>query len=108
MTAKARAHRAKNTVHVEPERFGVLVDSSSENPPDRYTMFEKISYLYWKIYKSYKNKGHTQWEAGKIAKTVCSRTFGYYNYQEWRHRFDDEHYSQIYRALKAKGYDRSL
>jgi hypothetical protein len=75
-------------------------------PLDRYTLFETISYLYWKIYKFYKNKGHSKWESGKIAKTVCMKRFGYKNYQEWRHRFDDEHYTDLYYQLKTQGYDR--
>ena len=75
-------------------------------PLDRYTLFETISYLYWKIYKFYKKKGHTKWESGKIAKKVCMKRFGYENYQKWRHRFENQNYSQIYHELKAKGYDR--
>jgi hypothetical protein len=75
-------------------------------PFDRYTLFETISYLCWKIYKFYKIKGHTKWESGKIAKTVCMKRFGYENYKNWRHRFEDQHYSELCYELKAKGYDR--
>jgi hypothetical protein len=75
-------------------------------PLDRYSLFETISYLYWKIYKFYKKKGHSKWESGKIAKTVCMKRFSYKNYQEWRHRFDDEHYTDLYYQLKTQGYDR--
>ena len=96
------------TVHAERDRIGVVVDFSTDKPIDRYAMFETISYLYWKIYKFYKTKDRTQWESGKIAKRVCIKRFGYENYQAWKNRFQDEHYSQIYSALRAKGYDRKL
>ncbi len=75
-------------------------------PVDQYTLFETISYLYWKIFGFYKKKGHTKWESGKIAKGVCMKRFGYENYQNWKHRFEDQHYSQLYHELKVKGYDR--
>lgn len=75
-------------------------------PLDRYTLFETISYLYWKIYKFYKKKGHNKWESGKIAKTVCIKRFGYEKYQKWRYRFDDERYTDLYYQLKTRGYDR--
>jgi hypothetical protein len=75
-------------------------------PIDRYTLFETVSYLYWKICKFYKNKGYNRWESGKIAKALCMKRFGYENYQNWRHRFQDEHYSDLYYQLKTQGYDR--
>jgi hypothetical protein len=75
-------------------------------PLDRFTLFETISYLYWKIYKFYKKKGYNRWESGKIAKGVCLKQFGYENYQNWKHRFEDQHYSQLYYDLKTRGYDR--
>ena len=103
---------ANKTVHAEPNQ-GVLIDLSIDKPIepldrylDRYSLFETISYLYWKIYKSYKKKGHNKWESGKIAKTVCIKRFGYENYQNWKHRFDDEHYTDLYYQLKTRGYDR--
>jgi len=75
-------------------------------PLDRFTLFETIGYLYWKIYKFYKKKGYNRWESGKIAKIVCLKRFGYENYQKWRHRFDDERYTDLYYQLKTQGYDR--
>ena len=99
---------ANKTVHADPNH-SILIDPSIDKPIeplDRYSLFETISYLYWKICNSYKNKGHNRWESGKIAKTVCIKRFGYENYQNWRHRFHDERYSHLYYQLKTRGYDR--
>jgi hypothetical protein len=74
-------------------------------PLDRFTLYETISYLYWKIYKFYKKKGHSKWESGKIAKTVCIKRFGYENYQSWKFRFRDERFCQLYYDLKTRGYE---
>jgi hypothetical protein len=75
-------------------------------PIDRFTLFETISFLYWKIYKFYKKKGHTKWESGKIAKTVCIQKFGYENYRNWKYRFQDTHFCELYYELKTRGHDR--
>jgi len=78
------------------QAFGDSTMTKNVQPPDRYSLFETISYLYWKIYNSYKSKGHNKWESGKIAKTVCMKRFGYENYQNWKYRFHDERYSTLY------------
>ena len=56
-----------------------------------YSLLEMIGYLYWKIFDSYKWKGYPRWKAGKIAKRVCIRVFGFENYQAWRYRFRDNY-----------------
>jgi hypothetical protein len=68
---------------------------------DIYSLFETISYLRWKVYKFYKNEGHSKFDSGRIATRVCIKRFGYENYQSWRYRFQDERFSQLYYDLKS-------
>ena len=63
-------------------------EKEEEEPFDTrtYTLNEKIGHIYWKIFDQYKNKGFERKEAGKIAKIVCIRIFGYQNYMAWKYR----------------------
>jgi hypothetical protein len=60
-----------------------------------YSLFETISYLYWKIFRFYKRQGYNRLFAGKTAKRVCIRQFGYENYQAWRYRFREGYDSEM-------------
>jgi hypothetical protein len=57
-----------------------------------YILCETISYLYWKIFDFYKNKGYDRKESGRIAKIVCIKRFGYDNYQDWKYRARNDPY----------------
>jgi hypothetical protein len=56
-----------------------------------FSLFETLSYLYWKIFNFYKRKGYNKFQAGKIAKNTCIKRFGYENYQAWRNRFRENY-----------------